>query len=121
MKNKTKSKPKPRKEVIPAESSESEIEENEMEVDSEEQQVEEDDQSVEDAEEVEAGASDQEETTDKKKKKGVIYLSSIAKFMNVTILRQMLSEYAEIDRIYLQPGKLTSKFISSEVNANFHD
>lgn len=110
MKNKTKSKQKPRKEIVQNESSDGE--ENEMQVVSEEQQVEEDDQSIADPEEVEAGASDLEETSEKKKKKGIIYLSSIPKFMNVTILREMLSEYAQIDRIFLQPGKLTSKLFT---------
>lgn len=46
----------------------------------------------------------------KKKKRGIIYISSIPKFMNVTILREMLSEYAKIGRIFLQPGKLTRKY-----------
>lgn len=45
----------------------------------------------------------------KKRKRGIIYISSIPKYMNVTILREMLSEYAKIGRIFLQPGKLTGE------------
>ncbi|XP_049278865.1 uncharacterized protein LOC125761608 [Anopheles funestus] len=39
----------------------------------------------------------------KKKKAGVIYISSIPKHMNVTILRSLLEPFGEIGRIYLQP------------------
>lgn len=35
-------------------------------------------------------------------KKGIIYLSSIPKFMNITKLRELLSVYGEIGRVYLQ-------------------
>lgn len=58
--------------------------------------------------ETEAGPSSSEQA--KKRKRGIIYISSIPKYMNVTILREMLSQYAKIGRIFLQPGKLTSKF-----------
>ncbi|XP_051176334.1 activator of basal transcription 1-like [Leptopilina boulardi] len=37
-----------------------------------------------------------------KKKRGLIYLSSIPKFMNVTKVREIFSEYGEIGRVYLQ-------------------
>lgn len=47
----------------------------------------------------------------KKKKRGIIYISSIPKYMNVTILREMLSQYAKIGRIFLQPGKLSGQLI----------
>ncbi|XP_050429672.1 uncharacterized protein LOC126838922 [Adelges cooleyi] len=40
----------------------------------------------------------------KKKKKGIIYISSIPKYMNVTKLRELLGEYGEIGRVYLQPA-----------------
>lgn len=43
----------------------------------------------------------------KKRKRGIIYISSIPKHMNVTILREMLGQYAKISRIYLQPEKLS--------------
>lgn len=45
----------------------------------------------------------------KKRKRGIIYISSIPKYMNVTILREMLSQYAKIGRIFLQPGKLSGE------------
>lgn len=51
-----------------------------------------------------------EKRSKKKKKRGIIYLSSIPKYMNVTILREMLSQYAKIGRIFLQPGKLSGEF-----------
>lgn len=38
----------------------------------------------------------------KKKKHGIIYISSIPKYMTVSILREFLSEHADIGRIYLQ-------------------
>lgn len=47
------------------------------------------------------------EPSEKKKKRGIIYISSIPKFMNVTILRELLSQYAKLGRIFLQPGKLS--------------
>lgn len=37
-----------------------------------------------------------------KKKPGLIYLSSIPKFMNVTKVREIFSEYGELGRVYLQ-------------------
>lgn len=50
-----------------------------------------------------------DEPSEKKKKRGIIYISSIPKFMNVTILRELLSQYAKLGRIFLQPGKLSGK------------
>lgn len=49
-------------------------------------------------------------STEKKKKKGIIYISSIPKHMNVAILRHMLGQYAQVGRIFLQPGKLPGKY-----------
>ncbi|XP_018786572.1 PREDICTED: pre-rRNA-processing protein esf2-like isoform X2 [Bactrocera latifrons] len=42
----------------------------------------------------------------KKRKKGIIYISNIPKHMNVTRMREILGEYAELGRVYLQPEKL---------------
>lgn len=39
----------------------------------------------------------------KKKKKGIIYLSTIPKHMTVTIAREILGQYADIGRVFLQP------------------
>lgn len=57
-----------------------------------------------------AGPSGLNEKPSTKKKRGILYFSSIPKYMNVTILREMLSQYAKIGRIFLQPGKLTGEF-----------
>jgi ESF2/ABP1 family protein len=38
-------------------------------------------------------------------KKGIIYISSIPKHMNVAICRELLESYGEINRIFLQPDK----------------
>lgn len=38
----------------------------------------------------------------KKKKHGIIYISSIPKYMTVSILREFLTEHADVGRIYLQ-------------------
>ncbi|XP_057333417.1 activator of basal transcription 1-like [Microplitis mediator] len=38
----------------------------------------------------------------KKYKRGIIYISQIPKYMNCAILREMLSVYGKIDRVYLQ-------------------
>lgn len=50
----------------------------------------------------EASADDKPE---KKRKRGIIYISAIPKHMTVTILREMLGQYAKISRVYLQPAK----------------
>lgn len=108
MKTKVKSKRKPIAEPVITESSDEA--EDEMLVDDTAEQPDADaHESVEGEEETEAGPSGSADTDAKKKKKGIIYLSSIPKFMNVTILRELLSEYAAIGRIFLQPGKLSSE------------
>ena len=38
----------------------------------------------------------------KKKKRGIIYLSTIPKYMNVIKVREIFSQYGEIGRVYLQ-------------------
>lgn len=63
----------------------------------------------------EAGPSGAGEKPEKKKKRGIIYISSIPKYMNVTILREMLGEYAKIGRVFLQPGKLSGKFSQNRI------
>uniref|UniRef100_A0A182VY07 Activator of basal transcription 1 n=1 Tax=Anopheles minimus TaxID=112268 RepID=A0A182VY07_9DIPT len=49
----------------------------------------------------------------KERKAGVIYICSIPKHMNVTVLRTMLEQFGEIGRIYLKPalkdGKVRKK------------
>lgn len=41
-------------------------------------------------------------TEPKKQKRGIVYLSSIPKYMNIAKIRELLSEYGNIGRIYLQ-------------------
>lgn len=46
----------------------------------------------------------------KKRKKGIIYISNIPKHMNVTRLKEILSEFGKVGRVYLQPEKVSSEF-----------
>lgn len=45
----------------------------------------------------------------KERKAGVIYICSIPKHMNVTVLRTLLEQFGEIGRIYLQPALKNGK------------
>lgn len=47
----------------------------------------------------------------KKKKKGIVYISSIPKFMTVSILREQLGRYATIGRVYLQAAETKGKIV----------
>lgn len=86
--------------------------EDEMEIDEEENVIENENDSD--------GAGPSDEKKEKKKKRGIIYLSSIPKFMNVTILREMLSEYDKIGRVYLQPAKLSGMLLYQNDIHPFH-
>lgn len=44
------------------------------------------------------------------RKKGIIYISSIPKHMNVAICREMMERFGEVGRIFLQPDSKGSKF-----------
>ncbi|XP_043499626.1 activator of basal transcription 1-like isoform X1 [Polistes fuscatus] len=44
----------------------------------------------------------QEVKSVKKKKSGIIYLSSIPKYMNIIMVREMFSTYGKVGRVYLQ-------------------
>uniref|UniRef100_A0A8D8NXN4 Activator of basal transcription 1 n=1 Tax=Culex pipiens TaxID=7175 RepID=A0A8D8NXN4_CULPI len=86
-------------------------------VDEEEQESEADSDEQPEAVESEDEDDDQEEpaaakrpklklvTPLQKKKPGIIYISSIPKHMNVTILRELLEPYGDVGRIYLQPER----------------
>lgn len=91
------------------ESDGSESEESENSNEKEQMDTDEDENVSENEEQAGPSGLEAENASEKKKKRGIIYLSSIPKYMNVTILREMLSEYAKIGRIYLEPGKLTRK------------
>lgn len=97
-------------EVSSSEPEEVENSDEEEEIDEQQEMESDEDKNLSDNE-AEAGpsGSDVGEKSAKKKKRGIIYISSIPKHMNVTILREMLSERAKIGRIFLQPGKLSSK------------
>lgn len=41
----------------------------------------------------------------KKKKRGIVYISTIPKYMTVAILREHLERYASIGRVYLQAAE----------------
>ncbi|XP_076629818.1 activator of basal transcription 1 [Colletes latitarsis] len=45
---------------------------------------------------------DENATETKKRKRGIVYLSNIPKYMNIAKIRELLSEYGEIGRVYLQ-------------------
>lgn len=52
-----------------------------------------------------------EKKKEKKLKQGIIYLSSIPKYMNVALVREYLSPYGSIGRLFLQPDKKFCKYI----------
>lgn len=39
-----------------------------------------------------------------KKKRGIVYLSTIPKYMNVIKVREIFSDYGKLGRVYLQPA-----------------
>ncbi|KAI4491293.1 hypothetical protein M0802_010226 [Mischocyttarus mexicanus] len=47
----------------------------------------------------------EKEKSVKKKKSGIIYLSTIPKYMNVITIREMFSTYGKVGRVYLQLAK----------------
>lgn len=63
--------------------------------------------------EEEAPASQNQSDKPKPKigKKGILYISNIPRHMNVTICRELMEQFGEVGRIFLQPDKKGSKFI----------
>ncbi|KAJ6637553.1 Pre-rRNA-processing protein esf2 [Pseudolycoriella hygida] len=55
----------------------------------------------------------------KMKKKGIVYVSSIPKFMTVSILREILGRYASIGRVYLQAAAITENAKKRKVRRHF--
>jgi RNA recognition motif-containing protein len=45
----------------------------------------------------------------KKKKQGIIYVSSLPKNLNVAMIREMFEKYGEVKRIFLQPKEKMGK------------
>lgn len=50
----------------------------------------------------------------KKRKKGIIYISSIPKHMNVAICREFMEAFGEVGRLFLQPDSKGSEFSSKD-------
>lgn len=48
-------------------------------------------------------------THSKQNKKGIIYLSALPKFMNVTRLREIMENFGKVGRIFLQPQRTAKK------------
>lgn len=46
----------------------------------------------------------------KKKKHGIIYISYIPRYMTVKKVREYFSEFGEVTRLFLKPGKLFPSF-----------
>lgn len=46
----------------------------------------------------------------KTRKKGIIYISSIPKHMNVSIAREMFEQFGDVGRMFLQPDSKGSKY-----------
>lgn len=49
---------------------------------------------------------------DKIRKKGIVYIGSIPEHMNVAICRELMEQFGEVGRIFLQPDKKGSKLFS---------
>ncbi|XP_031787202.1 activator of basal transcription 1 [Nasonia vitripennis] len=71
-------------------------------VESEENEKTEEDQNMEESEEENVNRKKMLAKPEKKKKRGIIYLSTIPRYMNVTKIREIFSAYGEIGRVYLQ-------------------
>jgi ESF2/ABP1 family protein len=64
---------------------------------------------VQQDEEDEEAFEDADEKQEKKYKTGILYIPTIPPYMTVTILREMLGEFGEIGRVYLQEDKNVGK------------
>ncbi|OXU28080.1 hypothetical protein TSAR_013022 [Trichomalopsis sarcophagae] len=71
-------------------------------VESEENEKTEEDQNMEESEEENMNRKKMLAKPEKKKKRGIIYLSTIPRYMNVIKIREIFSAYGEIGRVYLQ-------------------
>lgn len=87
------------KAVLVNKNSQDSVEEN---VKSEENEETEEDQNMEESEEENETKKQILAKPEKKKKRGIIYLSTIPRYMNVTKIREIFSAYGEIGRVYLQ-------------------
>lgn len=60
------------------------------------------DMEVENIENIEDVKLDNTSKVEKKKKRGIVYLSNIPKYMNITKIRELFSIYGKVGRIYFQ-------------------
>lgn len=60
----------------------------------------------------EVTTSTDEKQKPKTRKKGIIYIGSIPQHMNVAICREFMEPFGEVGRIFLQPDKKGSMFIT---------
>lgn len=51
-----------------------------------------------------------EKRNSKPPKKGIIYLSTIPPYMNVTQIREYFDKFGKVDRVYLQLGSKSKNF-----------
>ncbi|XP_062139907.1 uncharacterized protein LOC133848380 [Drosophila sulfurigaster albostrigata] len=102
MKKKTKSLPPPPQN---AEESEDDVEQPQEDNETEKDDDNDDDDDEMDLANFNASAKAATATVPKKRKKGIIYISNIPKHMNVTRMREILSDFGKVGRIYLQPEK----------------
>lgn len=56
----------------------------------------------------------------KKRKKGIIYISSIPKHMNVAICREFMEAFGEVGRIFLQPDSKGSELTVEDFCRSFY-
>lgn len=90
----------------------SESEDDEAEDEMEVGQPEDEAESEEELNEEEPGPSESKtskQKIEKVKKKGIIYISSIPKHMNVAICRELMERFGEVGRIFLQPDSKGSE------------
>ncbi|KAH8411633.1 hypothetical protein KR215_007695, partial [Drosophila sulfurigaster] len=106
MKKKTKSLPPPPQN---AEESEDDVEQPQEDNETEKDDDNDDDDDEMDLANFNASAKAATATVPKKRKKGIIYISNIPKHMNVTRMREILSDFGKVGRIYLQPEKQPEK------------
>lgn len=78
-------------------------------------------ESASEQEEPEASSSKQKSKIEvKKRKKGIVYISSIPKHMNVAICREFLEQFGEVGRIFLQPDSKGSELrVSNDFSSLF--
>jgi ESF2/ABP1 family protein len=80
---------------------------SENESENDQQQTEEDDEMEDDQEQ--PSKSNFVTAPSKKRKQGIIYISSLPKNLNVAMIRELFEKYGEVKRIFLQPKEKLGK------------